>query len=75
LVHGGGASRKYWTELIPILSKTYRCIALDLPGHGANVKVPLSLESAIEHVVKITKEVSNGKPALYIGYSLGGYLV
>ncbi|MDA7423390.1 alpha/beta fold hydrolase BchO [Thalassococcus lentus] len=34
LLHGTGASTHSWRDLISILSKSYRVIALDLPGHG-----------------------------------------
>jgi pimeloyl-ACP methyl ester carboxylesterase len=34
LVHGYGDSHFTWENVAPILSKTYRVISLDLPGHG-----------------------------------------
>ena len=38
LVHMIGCSSDQYTRMIPILSKTYRAIALDLPGSGQSYK-------------------------------------
>ena len=34
LVHGTGASTHSWRDLLPALSRRFRVIAVDLPGHG-----------------------------------------
>lgn len=34
LVHGNPDSADYWDDVVPILSKKYRCITPDLPGFG-----------------------------------------
>ena len=34
LLHGGFQSMNYFQAVIPELSKTFRVIAVDLPGHG-----------------------------------------
>lgn len=34
LIHGTGAATHSWRELLPLLAKSYRVIAVDLPGHG-----------------------------------------
>ncbi|MFO0837127.1 MAG: alpha/beta hydrolase [Phycisphaerae bacterium] len=34
LIHGLGASKAAWRYVLPELSKSYRCIAVDLLGHG-----------------------------------------
>lgn len=38
LLHGWGASRKFWRKLLPILGKRHRVISLDWPGHGESDK-------------------------------------
>jgi magnesium chelatase accessory protein len=34
LLHGAGAATHSWRDLAPILSKSFKVIAVDLPGHG-----------------------------------------
>lgn len=34
LIHGTGAATHSWCDLMPLLAKNYRVIAVDLPGHG-----------------------------------------
>lgn len=34
LLHGTGAATHSWRDLMPLLAKNYRVIAVDLPGHG-----------------------------------------
>lgn len=34
LIHGTGAATHSWRDLMPLLAKNYRVIAVDLPGHG-----------------------------------------
>ena len=34
LIHGTGAATHSWRDFAPILAKTHRVIAMDLPGHG-----------------------------------------
>ena len=37
-IHGLGSSIPAWQKNIPILSKYFRCLALDLPGYGKSAK-------------------------------------
>jgi pimeloyl-ACP methyl ester carboxylesterase len=34
LVHGWTCDETSWSEQVPVLSKKYRVITIDLPGHG-----------------------------------------
>jgi pimeloyl-ACP methyl ester carboxylesterase len=38
-IHGSGDSARAWTELMARLPE-YHCVALDLPGHGAQIERP-----------------------------------
>lgn len=38
LLHGWGATEKFWRLLLPVLAPSRRCIALDWPGFGASDK-------------------------------------
>lgn len=51
----------------------YKCILLDLPGHGVMMDHVLSLDSAIETILTVTKQHA-GPNSIYIGGSLGGYI-
>lgn len=37
-IHGLGSSLKAWSKNLPLLSRHYRCLALDLPGYGKSSK-------------------------------------
>jgi pimeloyl-ACP methyl ester carboxylesterase len=79
LIHGLAASLQDWDEVIPgLVSKGYRAIALDLPGHGESAK-PEDLEHYhVEALVESLRDWIEGlnldRPPLLIGHSLGGYL-
>jgi pimeloyl-ACP methyl ester carboxylesterase len=51
----------------------YKCILLDLPGHGTRMDDELSLDSAISTVLSVAREHA-GPNALYVGGSLGSYI-
>ncbi len=34
LIHGTGAATHSWRDVMPLLAKQYRVVAMDLPGHG-----------------------------------------
>ena len=56
------------------LSDRYRCIAIDLPGHGERAGEPFSMAAASDAVVAaIEAEVPSGR-AVVVGLSLGGYV-
>jgi pimeloyl-ACP methyl ester carboxylesterase len=71
-VHGIRLSRKMWLPQMEILSDCYRVIALDLPGHGALVETPFTLESAAKQIAEVIDQAAGGR-ALVVGLSLGGY--
>lgn len=52
---------------------TYQCILLDLPGHGVKMDEPLTLQTALDWIIKVTKNHA-GPNAVYVGGSLGGYI-
>ena len=71
-VHGIRLSRKMWLPQMEILSDQFRVIALDLPGHGALVETPFTLESAAKQIADVIDQAAGGR-ALVVGLSLGGY--
>ena len=73
-IHGTRLSRAQWLPQLRRLSGTYRCVAIDLPGHGTRAGEPFSIAAATAAVVAaIDAEAESGR-ALVVGLSLGGYI-
>lgn len=73
-VHGTRLTRAQWQPQVRLLSGRYRCIALDLPGHGARAGDPFTREAAAAAVAEaIAAESASGR-AVVVGLSLGGYV-
>lgn len=73
-VHGTRLTRAQWLPQLRLLSSRYRCIAIDLPGHGALAGEPYSREAAADAVARaIAAESADGR-AVVVGFSLGGYV-
>lgn len=75
LLHGFMGSRSDWAPVAAALARTHRCIAVDLPGHGAtgapadeNLWTPTGCVAALAGVL-----ASEGGGSV-VGYSLGGRL-
>lgn len=57
-VHGGGGCRLTFLPHAEELIRQgpYKCILLDLPGHGVKMDDILTLESSIHTILEVTKE-------------------
>ena len=77
-VHGGGGCRLMYAHHARVLSaRGYRCVLLDLPAHGSLVDEALTIESACDRIVSVTRELAPpyaGVAPAYVGGSLGGYI-
>jgi pimeloyl-ACP methyl ester carboxylesterase len=77
-VHGAGGCRTmFQVHAKQLAAKGYRCVLLDLPGHGSRMNQKLTLQSAMETIVQVTKDYCadyNGIKPVYVGGSLGGYI-
>lgn len=74
LLHGFLGSHKIWESTIEALSKSYRVIAIDLPGHGDTDCFGYVHTS--ELIAKCVKNVMDNlrlKKYVIIGHSMGGY--
>ena len=73
-VHSTRLTRALWWPQLRRLSANYRCVAVDLPGHGVLGAEPFTLGGAVE-VVRgaIEAEIPSGR-AVLVGLSLGGYV-
>lgn len=71
-VHGAMMGRSVWRPQIDALSERFRCISVDLPGHGAQRAQRFTLDLAVETVTRAIDEEAGGR-AVLVGLSLGGY--
>jgi len=74
LIHGALTNRNTFIFQIESLSKYYRCITLDLPGHGSRINDILNRETAVEAIHDAITNLSPNRKVLLFGYSLGGYV-
>lgn len=72
--HGAVMTRAQWRPQVEELVKAgYRCITIDLPGHGALAREAFTLEGAADLVTEAIDREAKGR-AVLIGLSLGGYV-
>ncbi len=73
LLHGWSSSWFALSPLLPMLSKRFSCIAIDLPGYGNSP--PLNGRTTIpayaDLVATLIREVTD-KPVVLVGHSMGG---
>jgi pimeloyl-ACP methyl ester carboxylesterase len=72
LVHGWTCDETSWTENVPELSKRYRVITLDLPGHGktGSPKDAITMDLFARAVEAVRAEAKADKVVL-VGHSMG----
>lgn len=69
-----GTSSILWEDVVPVLASDYRVVAWDLPGHGVSpaASASFSVVDLADAVAGQASSLSEGKPFLYAGVSLGG---
>lgn len=72
-IHGTRVTRASWRAVIARLQDTYRCVSLDLPGHGGRADEPFTMNAAAD-VVERALDDAGGGSAVLVGLSLGGYV-
>ena len=72
-VHGALMGRSVWRPQIDALADRFRCISVDLPGHGSQRHLGFELDDAVAGVVRAIDEAAGGR-AVLVGLSLGGYV-
>lgn len=72
-LHSVQLTRKMWLPQVAALSREYRVIAPDLPGHGALAGIPFRLDTTVQGIVDLIDREARGA-ALVVGLSLGGYV-
>lgn len=75
LLHGFLENNSMWKDVIPVLSKNRRVIAIELPGHGSTNAIGYvhSMELMAETVAAVLKSLRLRRVSL-IGHSMGGYV-
>ncbi|MDX2168808.1 MAG: alpha/beta hydrolase [Deltaproteobacteria bacterium] len=76
LLHGGSAHAHWWDFTLPYLADRYRCIALDLRGHGDSGRPAdgdYSLAAHAADALALFDALDLHRPAL-IGHSFGGFV-
>src|SRR3954451_11492636 len=70
-VHGFGCSLDDWEEQFRALSPKFRCVALDVPGHGHSAKPEaISIESMGAAVNRVKDRVA-ARSTILVGQSMG----
>ncbi|MCB0282812.1 MAG: 2-succinyl-6-hydroxy-2,4-cyclohexadiene-1-carboxylate synthase [Calditrichae bacterium] len=71
-LHGFMGNSDDWFSIISQLSNNYRCIAVDLPGHGkSNIQPDITFNDLIDMLEKLM-DVLCLKSISVVGYSMGG---
>ncbi|MEM9241548.1 MAG: alpha/beta fold hydrolase BchO [Pseudomonadota bacterium] len=76
LLHGAGGSTHSWAGLLPVLSRNYHAVAVDLPGQGftrAGTKLRLGLPKMSMDLNALLDD-QGWQPELIVGHSAGGAL-
>ena len=73
LVHCWMCDRTFWDAQVPVLQRTYRVIALDLPGHGegSQDREAWSIEGFGQDVAGLLEHLDLQQVVL-VGHSMGG---
>lgn len=69
--HGYCCASEDWDAQLDGLSASFRCVAVDLPGHGRSVPPETVSIEALAQAVNRAKEKVDGSPVVLIGHSLG----
>ncbi len=75
LVHGWSSSWYAMSPLVELLSRRYRCLAVDLPGYGKSPPFPhkTTIAAYADLLADLIAHVSRG-PVVYVGHSMGGMI-
>jgi pimeloyl-ACP methyl ester carboxylesterase len=73
-IHGLTFNRETWRPITDRLADRCRCIAVDLPGHGASTGLPRSMEEVRDEVHRLVGDLQIERPVM-VGHSWGGGMV
>ena len=70
-IHGAALNGGMWHTALEVFSRDYRCLAPDLPGHGAGRYEAFGLERAVD---MLERRLAGVDELSIVGESLGGYI-
>ena len=75
-VHGWSCDARYWRAQVPVFSKKYRVVVLDLAGHGHSgmTRIKYTMTAFGEDVRAVT-EATGSRKVILIGHSMGGSVI
>ena len=76
LLHGWGSNIKLFANLIDLLSKKYKVVAMDMPGFGGSDEPPAAWDVSgyVDFVIDFIKDY-NVKEVMLLGHSFGGRVI
>ncbi len=76
LLHGWGSNIKLFANLIDLLSKKYKVVAMDMPGFGESAEPPSAwcVDDYVEFVIDFLKDY-NADKVMLLGHSFGGRVI
>ena len=74
-VHGFCCSHDDWQAQVAALSPEFRCVALDLPGHGQSPPPEHASFVAMGKAINAVKRQSAAKQTVLIGHSMGAKVI
>lgn len=74
-IHGFTCSLSDWQEQLPVLSQRNRCVAVDLPGHGASAAPREATIRALAEAVNATIDHLGLERVVLVGHSMGCRIV
>jgi pimeloyl-ACP methyl ester carboxylesterase len=74
-VHGFGCAHDDWRAQVADLTGEHRCLALDLPGHGATPASGPPTIASLAAAVNRVRRATNARDVILAGHSLGAKVV
>ncbi|NJP05106.1 MAG: alpha/beta fold hydrolase [Chloroflexaceae bacterium] len=75
LIHGWSSSWYALSCLLPVVSRRFACVAVDLPGYGNSPPSPkcVSMADYADLLAKLIRTITD-RPVVLIGHSMGGMI-
>lgn len=74
LLHGFCEDSMMWADLVPLLSKKYCVLTIDLSGFGHSDLLPEASIAAMARAVYAVWQTEQLEAGVWIGHSMGGYV-
>ena len=72
-IHGVGLRAEAWCGVIPYISRHYRAVCIDMPGHGASpLEGAAALTDFVDRIIRFVEALDG--PVRLVGHSMGALL-